>query len=90
MSYSLSGPAHREGYPVAIVDTVKRALGITAAHDRKQEAAIKAEKTVESMERLEDSQQALIGAIRDTGFFLGDALTIERAPNDRRASHHHH
>lgn len=89
MSYSLSGPAHREGYQVAIVDTVKRALGFTAANDRKQEATVKAEKTVESLERLESSQRALRGAINDTGFFLGDSLVIERPAHERRASHHH-
>lgn len=68
-------------------------LGFTYAKEKREEATAKAENAVKSVEELADSQQGLKSAIRDTGFFLGDALLMERSENERSrasASGHQH
>jgi hypothetical protein len=77
---------------MGVISLFKRWIGLAEANATQAEATTRAEHAVKSISELEESQRGLEGVIRDTGFFLGDALMVERPKrNDRnRARRHDH
>lgn len=79
-------PTAREVTAMIGLATIKRILKIDqSAYDQSSDAHVSEVRV--NLDQLEASQEPLKRAIRDTGFFLGDALV--RQPHERvRAVHH--